>query len=257
MSRFTADLPDSSPPSGEGLSFDGPRVTVVESAAPVPANEVEPKGLLGTIRNATGLLDLLAQGPAVQTVTSLAERSGLSIATTHRVLRSLAQTGLVRQSRRSQGYGLGPGLVRLSERYLSELPVVRALAPYLLDLRDLTQATIQVCLLVGDSVIAVDRVDGPSGAGAFRSTSRRSSVESAAGQVLLSEADRSHVAIAADPRGELEVAVPVRTRIGDLAAALSATVVLGAGQDADEVAAELARHLTRAAHAAQGAISDE
>lgn len=230
----------------------------VMDPAPAPVNEAEPKGVLGTVRNATGLLELLARSPGVQTVTSLAEQSGLSIATAHRVLRSLAQTGLVRQSRRTQGYSLGPGLVRLSERYISELPVVRALAPYLLDLRDLTQATIQVCLLVEDSVIAVDRVDGPSGAGAFRSTRRmRSSAESAAGQVLLGEEDRSHVTMATDPRGELEVAVPVYSNTGDRAAALSATVILGAGQDTDEVAADLARHLTRAAHAAQGAVSDE
>ena len=92
-----------------------PTLARVETPARADSHATEPKGILGTVRNATLLLELLARGPAFQSVTALAEQSGLSIATAHRVLRSLAQAGLVRQSKRSLGYGLGPGLVRLSE----------------------------------------------------------------------------------------------------------------------------------------------
>ena len=84
-----------------------------------------PRGTLGTVRNATLLLELLAQGAAFQQLTELAERSGLSLPTVHRLLRSLVAAGLVEQDPDSARYGLAPELVRLAERYLSRLPIFR------------------------------------------------------------------------------------------------------------------------------------
>jgi hypothetical protein len=48
----------------------------------------EAPGSLGTVRNAVLLLQLLGEGPAYQQLTDLAERSGLSLPTVHRLLRS-------------------------------------------------------------------------------------------------------------------------------------------------------------------------
>ena len=87
------------------------------------------RGTLGTVRNATLLLALLAEGPAYNQLTDLAERSGMSLPTVHRLLRSLALAGLVEQDPRSSRYSLGPEIVRLSERYLDRLPTLRALSP--------------------------------------------------------------------------------------------------------------------------------
>src|SRR6266511_2037627 len=75
-----------------------------------------PRGTLGTVRNAMLLLDLLSEGPPYQQLTDLAERSGLSLPTVHRLLRSLAVSGLVEQDPASLRYGLGPELVRLPQR---------------------------------------------------------------------------------------------------------------------------------------------
>ena len=132
----------------------------------------EHRGTLGTVRNATLLLSLLAEGPAYNQLTDLAERSGMSLPTVHRLLRSLALAGLVEQDPRSLRYGLGPEIVRLSERYLDRLPTLRALSPYLRELRDTTKTTILVALLVRTSIIYVDRVDGEEGAGVFRESHR-------------------------------------------------------------------------------------
>jgi DNA-binding IclR family transcriptional regulator len=244
------------------------------------APRAEGKGILGTVRNATVLLELLARGPAFQSTTSLAEQSGLSVATAHRVLRSLAEAGLVRQSRRSQGYGLGLGLVRLSEKLLSELPVVRSLSPFLVDLRNLTRATIEICLLVDGAVIAVDRVDGLSEAGVFRASRRlRPPADSAAGRLLIAhahpEVQKDYAALlevdhdqwdewAAAPyvalqsgRGDLQVAVPVLDNKGEVAAALSATADDISDDDSAQAITTVARHLARAAETVQGAVADE
>ena len=94
------------------------------------------RGTLGTVRNATLLLDLLSEGAPLQHLRDLAEKSGYSLPTVHRLLRSLQAAGLVALDPKSLRYGLGPELVRLSERYLMRLPVLRALAPYLVALRD-------------------------------------------------------------------------------------------------------------------------
>jgi IclR family transcriptional regulator, acetate operon repressor len=155
----------------------------MDSDAPAP-------GTLGTIRNAIYLLELLSDGPAYQQLTELADRSGFTAPTVHRVLRSLASAGLVTQSAESSRYSLGPELVRLAQYYLMRLPVVQALAPYLVDLRNATKATVQVALLVHGSVVYVDRLDGEHTSGVYRAPHRvHSALETAAGRALLAWAD--------------------------------------------------------------------
>src|SRR5438477_251813 len=62
----------------------------------------EQRGTLGTVRNATLLLSLLAEGPAYNQLTDLAERSAMSLPTVHRLLRSLALDGRSRPSNRDR-----------------------------------------------------------------------------------------------------------------------------------------------------------
>src|SRR5437763_16453494 len=108
----------------------------------------EHRGTLGTVRHATLLLSLLAEGPAYNQLTDLAERSGMSLPTVHRLLRSLALAGFVERDPRSLRYSLGPEIVRLSERYLDRLPILRTLSPYRGDLRVATKTTVLVALLL-------------------------------------------------------------------------------------------------------------
>jgi IclR family acetate operon transcriptional repressor len=224
-------------------------------------SDAPPPGTLGTTRNAVFLLELLSTGPAYQQLTELAERSSCTAPTVHRVLRSLATTGLVTQSSESSCYSLGPELVRLSQRYLMRLPVIQALAPYLVDLRNATKATVRVALLARDSVLYVDRIDGEHTAGVYRASHRvYSALETAAGRVLLARADtdawketihaasvqglalqgsypddftfddrelwaRSPYLVLNDPQSPdfLEVAVPVADQRGQTLASLSAS----------------------------------
>lgn len=251
------------------------------ASADVP-EAAEPKGVLGTIRNATVLLELLSQSAGFQSVTSLAQQSGLSVATAHRVLRSLAQAGLTRQSSRTLGYALGPNLVRLAECYLTQFGVSRALSPYLVGLRDLTKATIEVCVLAQSTVICVDRIDGESGPGVFRQSSRvLPTLESAAGRVLAAHGDEAawsalpkrpsakgeaerrrewggdSVVYVPEPALEIQVAVPVRDHKGNVVAALSATTPLLHQDDQDQLAERLSHHLLRATELVQDSISSE
>jgi IclR family transcriptional regulator, acetate operon repressor len=241
------------------------------------------RGTLGTMRNAAVLLQLLSEGPLHVPFTELSERSGLSPSTTHRLLRSLVLAGLVQQDPRTSRYSLGLHVVRLSESYLARQPVLRALGPYLVELRTLTEASVLVGLLIGGSVLYADRVDAEQAGGIFRQTERvHDAFETAAGRVLVGHADpalwdslraASPIGIAFDekdrvawgaaawlavertePAGALEIAVPVRDRSGRVVAALSA--LAGAKALSADVHAERAAVLLRAAKAAGQAVGD-
>lgn len=235
----------------------------------------EARGTLGTVRNAVLLLDLLSEGSTYQQLTDLAERSGLSVPTVHRLLRSLVLADLVEQDPRSARYGLGPELARLSSRYLARLPVLGALSPYLVQLRDAVQRTVHVAVLVRGSVVYVDRVDGADG-GPYRDSHRVHGVlETAAGRLLLAHApehmwdallapadpaDRElaekernrwraepFVYFGGDAHTAPEVAVPVMDGRGRASAALTADIETGAPE---HVPREIAAQLRRAAWAA-------
>jgi IclR family transcriptional regulator, acetate operon repressor len=209
-----------------------------------------PPGTLGTVRNAVLLLDLLSEGPRYQQLTDLAERSGLSLPTAHRVLRSLAAPGLVEQDPESQRYGLGPELVRLSERYLARLAVVRTMAPYLVELRNTTKETILAALLMRGSTVYVDRIEGEHVGDIFRESGRirpalatapgrllaarasdavwSEAVENGSGDGRLESIDRATWAAAphlvtVDPPDRWEAAVPVTPLGNEAVAAVAAT----------------------------------
>ena len=231
----------------------------------------QPCDTLGTVRHAAVLFALLSEGPAHRQLTDLAQRSGMSLPTVHRLLRSLVAAGLVEQDPHSLRYGLGPELVLLAERYLARLPVLNALSPYLVELRNVTKATVLVGLLIGHSVVYADRVEGDGENERFRESHRaHDAFETAAGRVLLGHApyetwvealaslpsasgytdadraawaNRPYVTTGGDMLDPVEIAVPVRGPGGCVLAALSATAHphLFPEDFADECALQLIR----------------
>src|SRR5699024_9867766 len=125
----------------------------------MPEPTATSRGGLGTIRNAAKLLSLLAHGPALQHLTDLADRSKMSVPTVHRLLRSLVQAGYAIQDPVTLRYGLGPELSRLSAHYRSKHPVVNAVSPFVIALREQLQATISTSILVGTELVCRDQVD--------------------------------------------------------------------------------------------------
>lgn len=234
------------------------------------------RGTLGTVRNAMLLLELLSEGPAYRQLSELAEASGLSLPTVHRLLRSLVLADVVEQEERTSRYGLGPELTRLSQRYLARLPILGALSPYLVPLREQIGATIHVAILVRGTAVYVDRVDG-NDSGLFRGAQRAEpALTTAAGRVLASRSDADNWRLAqqrvddatakqADEERDgwaaapslvvpgktamlpQEVAVPVLDAMGNAAASLAANLPIDADQSrVDNVVTSLSHVATAA-----------
>ena len=234
------------------------------------------RGGLGTVRNAVTLLELLAHGPAYHQLTDLAERSSMSIPTVHRLLRSLVLADLAVQDPATSRYGLGPELSRLSHHYLTRLPLIGALSPYLSQVRDKLGTTVHVEVLVRGEVVYVDRVDGGA-VGPYRDTNRvQPALSTAGGRLLAARGSEPEWALALELAGQAdreeaaqqrtawahaewlcvqpedltipaEVAVPVLDATGAAVGAIAAELTGPAGIERAE---EATAHLGRAAKAA-------
>lgn len=229
-----------------------------------------PKGGLGTIRNATLLMDLLARSPYFHQLTDLAQQSGMTIPTVHRLLRSLVYAEYAVQDPATSRYGLGQAVTRLAVHQMSNNPILTALSPFMIGLRDQLGATIGVHVLIGDEAVCIDQAEAQD-RGPFRRPLRSApALESAAGRILAAHAgdevwetirtgrtaepgsgadmpsrrndwrSAEHVVFeSADPTASNEVAVPVRAADGTVVAALSAD--LHPTADPHAVAASLLR----------------
>ena len=111
--------------------------------------------------------------------------SGLPLPTIHRLLRSLAHNGYVRQEP-SRRYALGPGLIRLGET------AGRALGswalPCLAELVSEIGETANMALLEGDAVVYVAQVPSPHSMRMFTEVGRRVQAHSTGvGKALLAQ----------------------------------------------------------------------
>jgi DNA-binding IclR family transcriptional regulator len=78
------------------------------------------------VERALAVLRVLEEGADTLPLTVLAERAGLSISTTHRLVRALCDAGILRQDSLTEQYGFGPRLVALGQRAESTLGLAAA-----------------------------------------------------------------------------------------------------------------------------------
>ena len=91
-------------------------------------------------------------------LSQIAERTGLPFGTIHRLLRTLAARGYVRQGA-DRRYALGAALLRL--RAAGEQPLGPCAGPYLARLVDLSGETANLAVMEGDAVVYVAQVPSP------------------------------------------------------------------------------------------------
>lgn len=144
-----------------------------------------------SVDRALTLLELLAASSGRAAISELAERSGLSLGTTHRLLSGLAARGWVRQEP-DRRYALGPALLPLgaaATRLLGSWA-----QPYLAQLAAATGETANLAVLEDDHVVYVAQAPGRHRMRMFTEVGRRVLPHSTAvGKVLLAAREESDV----------------------------------------------------------------
>ncbi|MFE6751842.1 IclR family transcriptional regulator [Kitasatospora purpeofusca] len=144
-----------------------------ENAAAAPAPSSAPErtgGGVQSVERAFQLLEALADSGGVATLSELSTSSGLPMPTIHRLVRTLAQQGYVRQDT-ARRYTLGPRLIRLGEtagRLLGNWA-----RPYLAELMEATGETANLAVLEGGEVVYVGQVQSRRSMRMFTEVGRR------------------------------------------------------------------------------------
>ncbi|WP_037577539.1 IclR family transcriptional regulator [Phaeacidiphilus oryzae] len=149
------------------------------------ASESPSGGGVQSVERALQLLEVLADADGTGTLTDLADASGLPMPTIHRLIRTLAQNGYVRQDEHRR-YSLGPRLIRLGEsagRLLGSWA-----RPYLAELMEATGETANLAVLEAGEVVYVGQVPSRHSMRMFTEVGRRVSPHcTAVGKVLLAQ----------------------------------------------------------------------
>ena len=115
------------------------------------------KATLKSLAKVVMVLDCFSRGRATLTPAEVAQRLGLPRATTHRLMASLREVGLLQQGGRRDGYKLGMKLFQLGSLVLAELDLTNRANPYVVKLQHLTGETIHLCVFDGSQMAYVDR----------------------------------------------------------------------------------------------------
>ncbi|MGC0317508.1 IclR family transcriptional regulator [Kitasatospora acidiphila] len=127
-------------------------------------------GGVQSVERAFHLLEALADTGGIATLSELSNSSGLPMPTIHRLVRTLAQQGYVRQDS-ARRYTLGPRLIRLGEtagRLLGSWA-----RPYLAELMEATGETANLAVLEGGEVVYVGQVQSRRSMRMFTEVGRR------------------------------------------------------------------------------------
>lgn len=146
------------------------------------------RGPVQSVARALGLLDTIAESGEIS-LSRLATGSGLSPSTTHRLLAALVSAGYVTQDPVSGWYRVGGHLRAMAGRIASQLwGVLEGARPYLLELRDRYDETVNLVELDGWNARYVDQVESSRPVRMFNQVGNSVSLHtSAAGKALLAD----------------------------------------------------------------------
>ncbi len=118
--------------------------------------------MIQSIDRAVRVLTAL-QGTRRMSLSELAARLDLAPSTTHGIVRSLVEHGMVVQERGSSRYQLGPAVLRLGNVYLDTLELRSRAIPWAEDLARRTGLAVRTGVLLIDDVVIIHHEPRPDG----------------------------------------------------------------------------------------------
>lgn len=115
--------------------------------------------LVKSVARALKLLEVMAEEAAPLTLTELRAKTGLSAATVHRLLRTLAHYDFVQQDKHMGEYRLGSKVLEMGSAVLSSLDVRTVARPVLEELVERSRETANLAVYKGREVVYIDQVE--------------------------------------------------------------------------------------------------
>ena len=150
-----------------------------------PKSTKDSAGTVQVLDRALDMLELLAAETGL-TLSEVAERSGQSPSTVHRLLHSLASRGMVESDPATQAWNIGPATFRLGSAFSRRSGIVERARPVLRALMEHTGETANLGILSGDQVLFISQVETQETIRAFFPPGTRSPLHaSGIGKALL------------------------------------------------------------------------
>lgn len=156
------------------------------------ADDAKGTGGVQSIDRAFAILEALADAGGMMSLSQLAERADLPLATIHRLVRTLVQLGYLRQEDNRQ-YSLGPRLLRLADTTSRRIGTWAE--PHMAKAVDTLGESVNLAILDGDDVVYIAQVQPKTNfMRMFTEVGRRTLPHATAvGKAILAEGDPADV----------------------------------------------------------------
>lgn len=162
----------------------GPRPPAETATAPDQDSEVPSPSTASVTSRALALLGTFDSQHSVQTLSAMARRAGLPVATAHRLAGELVAWGGL-EKRRGE-YRVGQRIWRLGLLAPAQQNIAEVAAPFMQDVLFVTQNVVNLFILDGHEVLLVERMSGTGAGSPFRRVGARLPLHaSAAGKIML------------------------------------------------------------------------
>lgn len=147
---------------------------------------------LGSVANAARILKSFTSTSPTWGVSDLARTLELSTSSTHRLLSTLADEGVLEQDASTGRYRLGLSVFDLAAAVPTQRTLHEAVLVSMTELRSRTGETVQVGVLDGREVVYVERLDSPNTLRVFTDLGRRNDAHcTSSGKALLAFAPKA------------------------------------------------------------------
>lgn len=112
-----------------------------------------------SVERALGILEVLAEEELPMSISDVAEKVGLKVSTTYRLLNTLVLKGFVKQEKETSKYRLTLKLIRLGRAALGYYDLRNIAKPYLHELVERCNETANLAILDGGDVVYIDQLE--------------------------------------------------------------------------------------------------
>jgi DNA-binding IclR family transcriptional regulator len=139
-----------------------PRRIAGRATQRVPAQDSGAEGVK-SLRKAMRVLECFSLQEPRLPLTDIARKVGLPLSTTHRILATLRDVGIVEQEGDRDLYRLGLKLLELGSMVLANMEVHREALPCIEELARETGETVHLGVFDGSQVVSIEKMDSPHG----------------------------------------------------------------------------------------------